>query len=186
MNSRDLAPSEATRGQATELLADVASHGYGHLDEVERDLAQMDALLEAAIGKLSAAFMALHEAAARQQAALEDCVQAGRPVVECTAMLRPLREDVERFIAAAVTGLQFQDMTSQLIGRMAGHLAGVRDIFGTLDAYAAALGGGACLVHDAALAPLNERIALHGANLAAHAPRKVVQHHMESGDIELF
>ena len=138
-------------------------------------------MLEAAIGKLSTAFLALHDTVARQQAVLEQSLQDGCAVVGCSEAQHRLRGEIERQVAAAVTSLQFQDMASQLIGRMAGHLGGVRQIFDTLDTHAAAFA-----VHEPALAPLTERLALHGATLAAHAPRQVVQHGLEHGDIELF
>lgn len=181
MSTPDLATGESLSGQAVDLFAGVAAHGHQHLDEVARDLVQMDALLEAAICKLSTAFLALHDSLARQQAVVEESLQAGCSAAECRAALQPLRDEIRHQVAAAVTGLQFQDMASQLIGRMAGHLGGVREIFGTLDTHAAAFA-----VHEPALAPLAERLALHGATLAAHAPRKVEQQEMEHGDIELF
>lgn len=181
MNVRDLAPGESAPGQAADLFAGVAAHGHQHLDEVARDLLQMDALLEAAIRKLSTAFLSLHDAMVRQQTVLDLQAEAGCSTAECSAALQPLRKEIERHIAAAVTGLQFQDMASQLIGRMAGHLGGVREIFGTLDTHA-----GAFAVHEPALVPLNERLALHGATLAAHAARKVAQGGVDSGDVELF
>lgn len=181
MNARDLAPGKNVSGQAADLFADVAAHGHQHLDEVARDLVQMDALLEAAIRKLSTAFMTLHDAVAMQQTVLDRSSQTGRSAAECNETLQPLRDEIERQVAAVVTGLQFQDMANQLIGRMAGHLGGVREILGTLDTHATAF-----VVHEPALIPLAERLAFHGATLAAHAPRKVVQQGMESGDIELF
>lgn len=181
MNAGDLDPGESTSGQATDLFAGVVAHGHRHVDEVARDLIQMDALLETAIGKLTTAFLSLHDAVARQQAVLDQALQAGCSVVECSETLQRLRGEIERQVAAAVTSLQFQDMASQLTGRMAGHLGGVRQIFDTLDTHATAFA-----VHEPALSPLTERLALHGATLAAHAPRQVMQHGLEQGDIELF
>lgn len=181
MKIRDLAPGERMSNQAADLFAGVTAHGHQHLDEVARDLAQMEALLDAAIQKLTSAFMALYDAQVRQQAVFDLQAEEGRSAAECRAALQPLAREVERHITAAVTGLQFQDMASQLMSRMASHLGGVREIFGTLDTHAEAFA-----VHEPALIPLNERLALHGATLAAHASRKVAQKGMDSGDIELF
>jgi hypothetical protein len=181
MNACDPAPGERASNQAADLFAGVAAHGHQHLDEVAGDLLQMEALLDAAIRKLATAFMSLHAALARQQAVLDLQAEAGHSAAECSAALQPLREEIERHIGAAVTGLQFQDMASQLMRRMTDHLGGVREIFGTLDTHAEAFA-----VHEPALAPLNERLALHGATLATHASRKVAQDGMDSGDIELF
>lgn len=129
-----------------------------HLQEIERDLAQMDALLEAAIRKLIESFMAIHRDVASQQQAL--AAFAADPVGgdAHVARLDALRADIARNVGEAVAGLQFQDMTSQLIRRMGEHLAGARDLLA--DGMRAA-------------AP-------------AHRPRAVEQHHMDCGDIELF
>jgi chemotaxis regulatin CheY-phosphate phosphatase CheZ len=186
MNARDLAPGNNAIGQAADRLAGVTADGARHLDEVERDLSQMDALLDAAVQKLSTSFLAIHQLAVRQQQCLQELAQAGASATESAAALQSLREEIERHVATAVTGLQFQDLTSQLIGRMAGHVAGVREVLATLDAHAAALDAEGHTAHLSALAPLVPRIAAHGATMATHAPRKVVQQHMESGDIELF
>jgi len=132
--------------------------GGAHLQEIERDLAQMDALLEAATRKLIESFMAIHRDVASQQRALAAFAADPAGVDAHAARLDALREDIARHVGEAISGLQFQDMTSQLIRRMGEHLAGVRDL----------LADGACAADP------------------ARRPRAVEQHHMDCGDIELF
>lgn len=131
-----------------------------HLAEVERDLAQMNALLEAAIEKLLASFMAIHRGISRQQSMLQESAADHPEFATCSARMEVLRKDLERHVGEAITGLQFQDMTRQLIQRMGAHLDCVRDD----------------------LAPPGTR----GPSPRARSPRAVHQHHLECGDVELF
>ncbi len=135
--------------------------GGAHIEEVERDLAQMNALLEAAIEKLLASFMAIHRGVSGQQKMLQDSLACHPELADCSARMAVLREDIARHVGEAIAGLQFQDMTSQLIRRMGEHLANVRDD----------------------IAACEER---QDAPARASRPRTVQQQHMECGDIELF
>ncbi len=141
------------------LPVEAQTGGGAHIEEVERDLAQMNALLEAAIEKLLVSFMAIHRGIASQQQTLQEAALEHPEFSSCAARMDALREDIARHIGEAVAGLQFQDMTSQLIRRMGEHLAGVRDD----------------------LASCTETLP------ARSGSRRVVsQQHMECGDIELF
>ncbi len=168
------------------LLSGVSIHGDQHLAEVERDLVQMDVLLNEAIKKLCTNFMAIHHAIDLQQETLKSMLSAGKPVPEQSACLDTLREEIGQHVSAAVTGLQFQDMTSQLIGRMVQHLAGLRDVFGALGNGASDLpesGSEEMLVR---LNRINDRVDARCSELEGAVRSTVNQHHMESGDIELF
>ncbi|MFP5505487.1 MAG: chemotaxis protein [Gammaproteobacteria bacterium] len=167
------------------LLSGVSEHGDRHLVELEQDLVQMNALLDEAINKLVASFMALSQAVERQQAAF-DSLAGSPPSAEDAARLDALRAEIAGHIGAAVTGLQFQDMTSQLVGRMTRHMEGLRAVFGALDVCPVdAVDGGS----EAALAVLNDisdSVMARFAELDGVARSTVNQRHMESGDIELF
>ncbi|HEX7972462.1 MAG TPA: chemotaxis protein [Thiobacillus sp.] len=166
------------------LLSGMSVHGDQHLAEVEQDLVQMGVLLDEAIKKLCASFMAIHQAVALQQEALNGMHAAGDEAARFAA----IHAEIDRHIGAAVTGLQFQDMTSQLIRRMALHLAGLRDVFGMLNTRT---NGSPILPEsgsDEILAMLNQigdQVG-HGAGRAGGVRSTVNQRHMESGDIELF
>jgi len=180
-------PDELMNTQVMRLLSGVSVHGDQHLAEVERDLVQMDVLLSEAIKKLCTSFMAIHQAIDLQQETLRGMVSAEKPLPEQAARLEALREEIGQHVGAAVTGLQFQDMTSQLIGRMVQHLAGLRDVFGALGTNgSAALPESGCDEMLAMLNHINDRVGSRCTELAGAVRSTVNQRHMESGDIELF
>ena len=187
MLSQESAP-DLMETQVMRLLSGVSTHGDQHLAEVERDLVQMDVLLNEAIKKLCASFMAIHHAIDLQQETLKSMLSTGKPAPEQAARLETLREEIGQHVGAAVTGLQFQDMTSQLIGRMVQHLAGLRDVFGVLGTSEPAdlpeSGSDEML---AMLNRLSDQIGARGDERAGATARSTVnQRHMESGGIELF
>lgn len=175
------------KAQLVRLLAGVSVHGDQHLAEVERDLVQVDALLNEAIKKLCASFMAIHQAIGLQQEALNGVLASGAAAPEQAARLEALREEISLHVGAAVTGLQFQDMTSQLIGRMVQHLAGLRDVFSALGTDGAStLPESGSEEMLALLGSISDRVGARCTQLAGVARSTVNQRHMESGDIDLF
>lgn len=176
---------ELMNTQVVRLLSGVSTHGDQHLAEVEQDLVHMDVLLDEAIKKLCASFMAIHQAVAMQQDALNDMLSGGMSSADYAERIKTIHGEIKRHVGAAMTGLQFQDMTSQLIRRMALHLAGLRDVFGALDA-----NGTAPESSDAALqtmlSHISNRVGAHFSELEGGVRSTVTQRHMESGDIELF
>ncbi|HWR77759.1 MAG TPA: chemotaxis protein [Thiobacillus sp.] len=186
MVANDMSPSERLNVQVVHLLSGVSVHGDQHLAEVERDLVQMDVLLDEAIKKLCASFMAIHHTVDLQQEALNGLLANGMPAPEYAARFEALRGEINQHVGAAVTGLQFQDMTSQLIGRMVQHLAGLRDVFGALDTTGSVLPESN---NEALLATLNQisdRVGTCCTERAGGVRSTVNQRHMDSGDIELF
>ncbi len=172
--------------QIVRLLSGVSVHADQHLAEVESDLAQMNVLLDEAIRKLYASFMAIHHAVEQQHEALNGLQGGSMPVPECAARFETLRGEIGRHVGAAVTGLQFQDMTSQLIGRMAQHVAGLRDMCCALDADESALAGNGNEALQGMLDRIGERVEARVSGLACGVRSTVNQRHMESGDVELF
>lgn len=187
MLTRESRPDELMNTQVMRLLSGVSVHGDQHLAEVERDLVQMDVLLSEAIKKLCTSFMAIHHAIDLQQETLKGMLSAEKTAPEQAARLEALREEIGQHVGAAVTGLQFQDMTSQLIGRMVQHLAGLRDVFGALGTNGSAelpeSGSDEML---AMLSHISDRVGARCTELAGTVRSTVNQRHMESGDIELF
>lgn len=187
MAPEDTPPSERLDVKVMRLLGGVSEHGDRHLVELEQDLVQMNALLDEAINKLVASFMALNQAVERQQATFDSLADKA-PSPETAARLDALRAEIAGHIGAAVTGLQFQDMTSQLVGRMTRHLEGLRAVFGALEVCPIDAPDGN---HngEAALAVLNDisdSVMARFAELEGVARSTVNQRHMDSGDIELF
>ena len=186
MATPDMSPPERMNEKVIELLSGVSAHGDLHLAEVERDLVQMDALLTEAIKKLCDSFMAIHQAVDRQSEAVDSLLAGNGHAPEDVARLQQLRGEIAQHVGAAVTGLQFQDMTSQLIGRMNRHLGGLREVFGALDLGDSAVPESGS---DTALARLNDisdRVSSRFSELEGVVRSTVNQRHMDSGDIELF
>lgn len=186
MKANGLSSSEQMNMRVMNLLSGVSIHGDQHLAEVERDLVQMDALLEEAIKKLGSSFMAIHHAISKQQETLESMLSEDRSSPDLAARLEAIQSEINGHVGAAITGLQFQDMTSQLIGRMVNHLTGLRDVFGELDSSETALPESG---NEALLARLNhisDRVGARCTEMAGGVRSTVNQRHMESGDIELF
>ena len=177
--------SDQLNAQVMDLLSGVSVHGDQHLAEVERDLVQMDVLLDEAVKKLYASFMAIHHTVDLQQKALNSVLAGDMPASEGAAVFETLHGEINQHIGAAVTGLQFQDMTSQLIGRMAKHLTGLRDVFGALGTEGSELqeSGNEALLE--VLNQISDRVGARCSELAG-VRSTVNQRHMDSGDIELF
>ncbi|MBV8666663.1 MAG: chemotaxis protein [Burkholderiaceae bacterium] len=173
--------------QIERLLSSLSDHGNQHLTEVETDLVQTTYLLSEAIEKLAASFMAIHEGVAAQQAAMELLLAGGSATPELASRLKALQGEVAQHVNAAVTGLQFQDMTSQLIGRTVRRIAGLRDLLCEVGT------SGANMLQESEQAPIiallneiNKALDEQSSKLESVLWKAVNQTHMESGDIELF
>ncbi len=182
MTSQKLLGSEVKQ-----LLSAVSDHGAQHLTEVETDLAQTSFLLGEAIEKLGASFMAIHAAVCAQQDTVDLLVSGAAPTPDIAAKLQATQGEIGRHVNAAVTGLQFQDMTSQLIDRTVKRVVGFRDVLGALGS------SGTGVQPDtgteeiiALLKRINELLQEQSTQLESVSWKAVSQTHMESGDIELF
>ncbi|MFT5534773.1 MAG: hypothetical protein ACI8WM_001330 [Burkholderiaceae bacterium] len=174
--------------QIRQLLCAVSRQGADHLAEVETDLTQTALLLTEAIEKLGASFMSIHAVVSVQQDVIVRMLGSESFVTDEREHLQALQREVDRHVNAAVTGLQFQDMTSQLLQRTLGHVGSLRGMIGVLGTTAEAISPGAPVDEVVAqLAHASGTIASSRVLLDATQLRKVVsQTHMESGDIELF
>lgn len=171
------------------LLTEVSQHGAHHLSEAETDLNQTGILLEEAIAKLSAAFMELHTAVRVQQHEVELLTSGAVDPVQ-KEKLQHLAEAIGEHVNEAITGLQFQDLTGQLLARTCKRLAGLRDMLSEVGGAADRLpegetedGGDA---KTSALQAMSDSLVARSTALEEVLRKSVLQHHMESGDIELF
>lgn len=165
MNAASLNPDAAMETNA--LLCGIACHAGTHLVAVESELVQLDCLLQTAINKLSTSFIALHQASTAQQAMLAQ-LSPGEPLHAA---------EINQQLENAITGLQFQDMASQLIASMDKRIAGLKQMLG-------AIADQHCEGNSASA--LATTIASQSEDLARRLCRPVQQQHMDSGDIELF
>lgn len=173
--------------QVKRLLTGVSDHGRKHLIEVEADLIQTTLLLGEAIEKLGASFMAIHAAVCMQQETVDLLLAGGTPTAESVERLKALHDEIGLHVNAAVTGMQFQDMTSQLIDRTMRRVTGLREFLGTLGA------NGAGMLPESdneaivtMLSSINMALAIQSLELKKVLRKAVNQKHLESGDIELF
>lgn len=170
-----------------ELLAAVSNHGKQHLLEVEADLLQTTFLLSEAIEKLTASFTTVHEAVSEQQQVLSALVSRHPDEKDAAAQLEMFEGRIGSGVNAAVTSLQFQDLTSQLLARTIKRVNGLKDLLHELE------------VHSNEMDPSHEReeiakfleVMSHKLNEGSHAlsgglRRSVGQQDMATGDIDLF
>jgi hypothetical protein len=173
--------------QVKRLLSNLPEHGSRHLSEIETDLAQTSFLLNGAIEKLGASFIAIHAAMEAQQELVDALLSGTAPTPEMVEKLKAGRNEINLHVNAAVTGLQFQDMTSQLIGRTVTRVHGMLDVLDGIAASAADMPtesstDGVVAVLDDVNKMLEER----SETLDNALWKAVSQTHMDSGDVELF
>ncbi len=169
------------------LLSGVSMHGRRHLTEVETDLLQTELLLEEAIAKLTASFMAVHTAVGARQEAIERLLEGGALSLEDRSLLSSMSSEVGAHVNTAITSMQFQDMTSQLIERTLKRVTGLREFLGTLDEHGAGIHpdtGSDEIVER--LGKVSMALAIQSLELRSVLRKSVEQRHLESGDIELF
>lgn len=177
-----------TATHAGRLLAGVSSNVDSHLKEIESDLNQTSALLAEAIGKLTANFLAVHASIAQYREtcnALDDSSGHFASVPDERAVT--LRQEIDKQIDAIVTGLQFQDMTEQLLDRTKRRVHGVRKVMETLEMESVGLAA-QTPVDDgtSAIDRLDTLFRQQNDALEGSLRRAVMQTRMDSGDIDLF
>jgi hypothetical protein len=169
------------------LLSGVSDHGRRHLTEVETDLVQTEVLLEEAIERLTASFMAIHQAVGARQQAIDRLLAGATPSSDERAHLSAMSGEIGAHVNSAITSMQFQDMTSQLIDRTLKRVTGLRDFLTTLGAHGADIvpESGAEEIVDR-LGQVSVALAIQSLELRSVLRKSVNQQHLESGDIELF
>ncbi|MBC7786166.1 MAG: chemotaxis protein [Methylophilaceae bacterium] len=169
------------------LLDDLSIHSANHLIEAEADLMQTSFLLGEAIERLTTSFMQINYAIQSQHDAFEKLMQDQAVPTNNIQKFTEFRDQINTEINAVVTGLQFQDLTSQLLARTMKRLNGLRDVLSGLsseDEHQPTESD-----HDAVatlLKKVNESLSLRSSALQAGMRQQVTQKHMGSGDIELF
>lgn len=183
-------PTNRMLHELKRLLLDTASGGSRQLTEVESDLVQTNILMGEAIEKLGASFVDLHRAVVNQQQAIELVMAAGTAITdEGLDQLKEIQVQIDSHVNAAVTGLQFQDMTSQLLERTVRRVIGLRDALGVLSANSFEIAPDAAQPSEdleALLKNTVESMEQRFMELERGIWKTVRQTRMESGDIELF
>jgi chemotaxis regulatin CheY-phosphate phosphatase CheZ len=165
----------------------VAKHGEQHLEEVDADLQQTTFLLNEAIEKLSTSFMGVYSLITEQQELLEAIEKAGALNPEHLAQLDRYKESIGAEVNAVVTGLQFQDMTNQLLHRTMKRVNGLKELLQELASHSIEMA--ADQEHDDIvrfLAHINENLDASSHALSGNLRKSVGQRDMATGDIDLF
>ncbi len=172
-----------------QLLDAVSSHGAQHLVEVEADLLQTTFLLSEAIEKLGVSFMAVHDAVTTQQQVLDAWIARHSVEDKDMAELNELKQKIGVEVNAAVTGLQFQDMTSQLIARTIKRVNGLKDLLEDLATKGDEIDPKEGQESDEIakfLEEMSRSLNARSNALSGGLRRSVKQEDMTSGEIELF
>lgn len=169
------------------LLTAVSDHGAHHLVEVEADLMQTTFLLNGAIEKLGDSFMAIHTAVAEQQQQIDTLLSIANIPQASHQKIIALREKIGVEVNAAVTGLQFQDMTSQLITRVIKRVDGLKESLSALATHGEGMASEnehEEIVH--LLEEMSVGLSTRDDALKGGLVKSVAQKDMNSGAIELF
>lgn len=170
-----------------QLLSGVSDHGSEHLLEVETDLAQTMILLGQAIEKLGDSFLALHSAISKEQDEINTIIDTGSVPDENREKLIAIRAEISTHINAAVTSLQFQDLTSQLISRTVQRCEGLREVLNVLGVAGNDIPvDGETEQLASLLRATSMRLEKQSADLKQLLRKAVHQKELDSGDIELF
>jgi hypothetical protein len=143
-------------------------------------------LLEEAVEKLTSSFMAIHSAVGARQEAIDLLLAGGTPSAK-TARAGAMSGEIGMHVNTAITSMQFQDMTSQLIDRTLKRVTGLREFLGTLGEHGADIlpeTGSEEIVE--LLGKVSMALAIQSLELRSVLRKSVEQQHLESGDIELF
>lgn len=170
------------------VLDTLSDHGNQHLIEVECDLEQTVFLMSTAIEKLGASFIALHANVLLQQETVNFLLAGGEPTQEIKDKFAENHASIESHVFAAVTGLQFHDLTSQLIFRTVKRVTGFREMLSSMEKSGGADRLPNCEINEIVmlLGEINKSIEEQSKTLDKTLAKAVSQTHMESGDIELF
>ncbi len=173
--------------QVKQLLSGVSDHGVAHLLEVETDLVQTTILLAEAIEKLGENFLDLHASITSQEEQILEIVNSGLIPKNNVDRLAEIQTDIAVHINRAVTSLQFQDLTNQLISRTVQRSAGLRELLSTLDIVGNVIpsDGGSDEI-SLVLSEITEKLEQQSIELKSLLRKTVNQQHLNSGDIELF
>lgn len=169
------------------LLAAVSDHGMQHLIEVEADLMQTTYLLSEAIENLGESFMTIHAAVKDQQEEIDALLAITHLPAETHEKISQYREKIGQEVNSAITGLQFQDLTSQLIARTIRQINGLKDTLAALASHGESMEP----EHEheeiaRLLVEMSSSLSTRSDALKNGLRKSVDQKNMSSGDIELF
>ena len=170
-----------------ELLAVVSRHGDWHLLEIETDLQQTTFLLDEAIEKLSNSFMTVHAQLMEQQSAIQLLTAAGNMPKEALVQLQVFKDNIGQEVDKVVTGMQFQDMTNQLLQRTINRVHGLKMLLQELSSHQFPMSADAEKEEIRQfIRQLNQNFDQGSQHLTGSLRKSVSQQDMAAGEIDLF
>ncbi|MGP1718213.1 MAG: chemotaxis protein [Methylophilus sp.] len=170
-----------------ELLAAVSRHGDRHLLEIETDLQQTTFLLNEAIEKLSTSFMNVHAQLTEQQAVIKLLAESGKLHPDVVQQLQVFEDNIGNEVNKVVTGMQFQDMTNQLLQRTINRVNGLKTLLQELSSHQFPMA--ADNEHEEIrrfIMQLNQNFDQGSHHLTGNLRKSVNQQDLATGDIDLF
>ncbi len=170
-----------------ELLAAVSRHGDWHLLEIETDLQQTTFLLNEAIEKLSTSFMNVYAQLTEQQAVIKLLAESGKLHPDVVQQLQVFQDNIGHEVNKVVTGMQFQDMTNQLLQRTINRVNGLKTLLQELSSHQFPMAADSEqeeIRHF--IMQLNQNFDQGSAHLTGNLRKSVNQQDLATGDIDLF
>ncbi|MDR0933945.1 MAG: hypothetical protein LBM56_02480 [Burkholderiaceae bacterium] len=174
-------------GNLQELLQNMASDNFVYLSEIESDLLQIDLLFRDAVSKLGNNVVGIGKDVRRQQQIVRQLMETGSCSPYALERLGKLGEEMDDNVAAVVTAMQFQDMSSQLIEKVLVRVAALQEVVREMNKLATDVSGAESegdvqmIIRAVGKEMTSRRRKLEGSHT-----RQVSQQHMEAGSIELF
>jgi methyl-accepting chemotaxis protein len=139
---------------------------------------------EESITKLAASDMTfVVDSKQHVQVMMNDLMELNQTIARNAEELKKINAEVEHNVAVAVSTLQFQDLSSQLIGHAQMRLQSMREVAGELSRAQATEDPGVYLDQVAAY---NRSLHEHVVQLDQRKSNPVVQEKIDTGDVELF
>lgn len=174
------------KNQIKNLLNAVSEQGEAHLYAVSNDLLQTQFLLNAAITQLSESFLNVNQVISAQQALIND-LPNNNVSTEVKDALHVLKTKITHEVNLAVTALQFQDMTNQLIENSIKRTDGLKALLAGLGSHGSTMQEEheyAEMMHR--LKDIQQSFHQHSQALTGDLRKVVVQNNILSGEVELF
>ncbi|MFJ5445674.1 chemotaxis protein [Methylobacillus methanolivorans] len=169
------------------LLVSLGGWGEEHLEHVETDLSRANGLLHEAISMLVDGFMSINRAAQAQQQILLSLSASSQLSQQHIAEVAMYSRQIESEVNRVVTGMQFEDMTNQLLTRALARVGGLKLLLLAIaDQHESLVAEHSHEDIAVILQKMSESLNEKRASMHRDLQSSVNQQHMGAGDIELF
>lgn len=180
------------KAQLKMLISDISCHSNRHLAEIESDLVQTNMLLDEAITQLTESFEGIAKGVGAYQQAMVELLSSPAAQLPGNAdgmsHIGAVNEILTLHINSAVTKLQFEDITSQLIRRVIRRVEGLKEMIDFLGSAAIEEldSGVETGTRAESLEQMLEDVRTRSQLIDVQLRKAVAQSRLDSGDMELF